>query len=195
MRYKSAIARAKQLIRDQIRHSEVPEDPGHAENALKWLLRLAPDADPALRLAALAHDIERARPNRIRRQDFDDYDHFKEMHAAIGARITARHLRLAGVPRGIRQETCRLVRYHESGGDPRSDLLKDADSISFFDHNLQAYLEREGFQEALRRATWGYARLSARGREQLALLSHPHPQVNEIISIVQREASRTKLAP
>ena len=34
-------------------------------------------------------------------------------------------------------EVSRLVEVHEVGGDPRSDLLKDADSISYFDVNLQ----------------------------------------------------------
>ncbi len=51
------------------------------------------------------------------------------------------------------------------GGDPRSDLLKDADSISYFDVNLPLYYQREGWQETKRRSSWGYRRLSARARE------------------------------
>jgi len=162
------LEKAFAMIRAQLKQSQVPEDPGHAENTLKWLLRLDPQADPALRLAALAHDIERSRPNRLRRQDFYDYDRFKAMHAAIGARMAASLFRGAGVHRSVRREACRLIRLHESGGDARSDLLKDADSISFFDHNLPAYFEREGMEETLRRATWGYARLSERGRRHVA---------------------------
>ncbi len=51
------------------------------------------------------------------------------------------------------------------GGDPSSDLLKDADSISYFDVNLPLYYQREGWAETKRRSLWGYRRLSARAKE------------------------------
>jgi hypothetical protein len=65
----------------------------------------------------------------------------------------------------IVDEACRLVEVHEVGGDPRSDLLKDADSISYFDVNLPLYYQREGWAETKRRSLWGYRRLSARARK------------------------------
>src|SRR5690625_3768004 len=160
----SIYARAKQLLRTRIAASPVPEDPGHAENTLYWLLQLDPEADQALRLAALAHDIERAREDRLQRHDWTDYDAFKAAHAAIGADITRKILLEAGMEPELREEVCRLVSRHESGGDPRSDLLKDADSLSYFDHNLPFYFQREGWNETLRRARWGYQRLSPRAR-------------------------------
>ena len=176
------IEKAFSLIRAQLKLSAVPEDSGHAENTLIWLLRLCPEADQALQLAALAHDIERSRANRLSRHDFSDYDAFKALHAAIGARIAARIFREAGVERAIGREACRLIRLHESGGDKRSDLLKDADSISFFDHNLPAYFEREGMDESLRRARWGYARLSARGRDHVARIRHSCPELQRVLA-------------
>lgn len=174
------IEKAYALVRTQLRLSDVPEDPGHAENTLEWLLHLHPEADDALRLAALAHDIERSRPDRLRRQDFDDYDEFKAMHAAMGARMAAGIFREAGIDQEVKEEACRLIRLHESGGDERSDLLKDADSISFFDHNLQAYFHREGVTEALRRARWGFGRLSSRGRHYVAQIHYEHPELRWI---------------
>ena len=48
---------AERKIRVLLERSRVPEDSGHAENTLKWVLLLRPDADPALRLAAIAHDV------------------------------------------------------------------------------------------------------------------------------------------
>jgi hypothetical protein len=69
------------------------------------------------------------------------------------------------VERHIVSEACRLVEVHEVGGDPRSDLLKDADGISYFDVNLPLYGRREGWAEAKRRSRWGYGRLSPRARE------------------------------
>ena len=69
------------------------------------------------------------------------------------------------VPQPIADEACRLVTLHEVGGDPRSDLLKDADSISYFDVNMPLYFQREGWDETKRRCVWGYRRLSSQGKE------------------------------
>ena len=162
----SNVGRAKRKIRAVIAGSRVPEDPRHADNTLEWLLHLEPDAGDALQLAALAHDIDRADDVRkIKRADFDDYDAFKAAHARNGAEILRPILNACGVPRDIADEACRLVEVHEVGGDPRSDLLKDADSISYFDGNLPLYYQREGWAETKRRSLWGYRRLSARAKE------------------------------
>ncbi|HEY9280503.1 MAG TPA: DUF4202 family protein [Eoetvoesiella sp.] len=169
-------------IRDILATSPVPEDPGHAENTLQWLLRLAPNADDALRLAALAHDIERARPSRLRREQFDDYDAFKAQHAETGARIASEILTESGIEPALRIEVCRLISRHEIGGDPRSDLLKDADSLSYFDHNLPLYFAREGWEETLRRARWGYQRLSMRARDHYDDIRHENPALQRLIA-------------
>ena len=71
------IAYAKRKIREVIAASKVPEDPAHADNTLEWLLKFDPTVDPAMQVAALAHDIDRAVEERkTRRSDFDDYDAF-----------------------------------------------------------------------------------------------------------------------
>jgi hypothetical protein len=158
--------RAKQKIRLVIAGSQVPEDPRHADNTLEWLLHLEPDANEALQLAALAHDIDRAIADiRVRRTDFDNYDAFKAAHARNSAKILRPILVTCDVERNIVDEACRLVQAHEVGGDPGSDLLKDADSISYFDVNLPLYFQREGWDETKRRSHWGYRRLSPRARE------------------------------
>ena len=157
---------AKQKIRAVIAGSRVPEDSCHADNTLEWLLRLESNAGDALQLAALAHDIDRADDVRkVKRADFDDYDAFKSAHARNSAEILRSILIRCDVEANIVDEACRLVEVHEVGGDLHSDLLKDADSISYFDVNLPLYYQREGWQETKRRSSWGYRRLSARARE------------------------------
>lgn len=158
---------AMAAIRQYIAGSSTPEDPAHADNTLHWLLRLKPDADVALQLAALGHDIDRASPDKVQRQDFADYDSFKAEHARHSAEILEELLHRHGIPAAITERTCELVRRHEVGGTPDADILKDADSLSYFDSNLPLYLRREGEQEALRRSIWGLQRLSDRA---LALL-------------------------
>jgi Domain of unknown function (DUF4202) len=147
-------------IRGYIAGSSTPEDPAHADNTLQWLLRLKPDADPALQLAALGHDIDRASPDKVQRRDFDDYDAFKAAHARHSAAILRDLLMQHALPSSLIDQTCELVACHEVGGSPDADILKDADSLSYFDTNLPLYLNREGEEEALRRSIWGISRLS-----------------------------------
>ncbi len=164
---------AKQKIRLVVRGSRVPEDSRHADNTLEWLLRLEPHADDALQLAALAHDIDRAKEEtKVKRADFDDYDAFKAAHARNGAEILRQILTACGVERHIVDEACRLVEVHEVGGDFRSDLLKDADSVSYFDVNLPFYYQREGWNETKRRSSWGYRRLSPTAKEIVKHIVH-----------------------
>lgn len=181
---------AKQKIRLIIAGSRVPEDPRHADNTLAWLLHLDPNADYALQIAALAHDIDRAiEETKVKRADFYDYDAFKAAHARNGAEILRPILVACGVERSVVEEACRLVTYHEKGGDPRSDLLKDADGISYFDVNLTFYSRREGWQETKRRALWGYRRLSARAKKILKSIRYKEEALTRLLSEVIQEST------
>ncbi len=181
----SNVGRAKRKIRAVIAGSRVPEDPRHADNTLEWLLRLEPDAGDALQLAALAHDIDRAiEESKVRRADFDDYDAFKAAHAQNGAKILRSILNACDVAGNIVDEACRLVKVHEVGGDPSSDLLKDADSISYFDVNRPLYYQREGWAETKRRSLWGYRRLSVRARKIVETISYGEAAMNRLLQEV-----------
>jgi uncharacterized protein DUF4202 len=173
---------AKQQIRAIISKSSVPEDPRHADNVLAWLLKLKPDADAALQVAALAHDIDRAdERTKIKRADFDDYDQFKAAHAHHSATILKQILHKCQVEQSIIDNACQLVEQHEVGGDPRSDLLKDADSISYFEVNMPLYFQREGYEETLYRCIWGYQRLSPKMQEVCQNITYSHDILNKIL--------------
>ena len=183
-----SVEAAKQRIREIVAGSRVPEDPRHAENTLAWLRTLAPQADQALQIAALAHDIDRAvEAQKVRRADYDgDYDAFKAAHAQHGAQMLQAILDQCAVAKPIADEACRLVSLHEIGGDPRADLLKDADSISYFKVNLPLYYQREGWEETLRRSLWGYRRLSAAMQKIAQNITYDNP----ILTRLLREAIR-----
>jgi Domain of unknown function (DUF4202) len=173
---------AKLQIRAIISKSSVPEDPRHADNVLTWLLKLKPDADEALQIAALAHDIDRAdEQTKIKRADFDDYDQFKAAHAHHSATILKQILHKCQVEQSIIDNACQLVEQHEVGGDPRSDLLKDADSISYFEVNMPLYFQREGYEETLYRCIWGYQRLSPKMQEVCQNITYSHDILNKIL--------------
>jgi hypothetical protein len=149
-------------IEEIISKSLVPEDPAHARNTLEWLLKLKPDADQALKIAVLGHDIERAIEERkVRPQNYPSYDDFKRAHALNSAQILREIMKECNINEELAEEVFSLVRYHETGGDSRTDILRDADSISFFQVNLPDYFVRNGVEETKRRCLWGYKRLPA----------------------------------
>ncbi len=49
-----------------------------------------------------------------------------------------------------------LVLYHEFGGNPDTNIIRDADSISCFDVNLPYYFQRHSEEETVFRIEWGY---------------------------------------
>ena len=184
-----SIERAKRRILEVVSGSEVPEDYPHAKDTLAWVLRLEPHAGPALQLAALGHDIDRAvKERKISRADYQDYDAFKAAHARNGAAILLEILAASGVAPSIAEEAGRLVILHEVGGNPQADLLKDADSISFFQVNLPLYFQREGWEEAKRRSVWGYRRLSPKMREVARSITHEQDELTRLLREAFAEA-------
>ncbi|MCZ6472241.1 MAG: DUF4202 family protein [SAR324 cluster bacterium] len=185
----SSTEQAIRTIRETIARSEVPEDPPHAEDTLRWVLKLDPKADQALQIAALAHDIDRAvTARKVHREEFTDYDEFKSAHARNGAIILREILQSSGVDDALCEEACRLVTLHEVGGDSRSDLLKNADSISYFSVNMPLYFQREGWEETKRRCVWGYHRLSGEMKRVAQSLTYEREELNKLLQTAIREA-------
>jgi len=180
----------KRKIRALISESGVPEDPVHAENVLDWVLQLISDADEVLQIAALSHDIDRAdERRRVQRTDFKDYNAFKAAHANNSAKILKEILHDCHVEQSFIDEACRLVERHEVGGDLRSDLLKDADSISYFEVNMPLYFQREGYEETLKRCIWGYHRLSPKIKEICRNMTYPQYPLVKILKEAIYKAS------
>ncbi len=180
--FEEARARVARILAD----SRVPEDFGHAHDVDRWVLRLRPEAagDWSLRLAAFAHDLDRALPDaeRVHREDFSDYDDFKAAHAANSARVLAGLMRKAGAPSRAVRDAAGLVLHHERGGaEPRLRLLCDADALSFFTHNLPFFLLREGEARALERMRWGAARLSPAGVRALRAFPFADPRIRRMV--------------
>jgi hypothetical protein len=168
----------------------VPEDSLHSENVLKWIIKLKSDADEALQIAAIAHDIDRADGHKkVKRNNFLDYNKFKLEHAKNSANILKGILIKCDVKQSIIDESCRLVEQHEVGGDLRSDLLKDADSISFFEINMPFYFRREGYEETLKRCIWGYNRLSPKMKKICQNITYSQQLLDNILKEAINKAS------
>ena len=110
----------------------------HLIRTLYWLGKLKPDADEALRIAAVSHDIERA----FRRKDVKEIVkkpggltstiYFKK-HEIRGAKIIGDYLEKKGAEKKLINRVKMLISRHEQGGNDDQNLLKDADSIGFFE--------------------------------------------------------------
>jgi len=181
----------KGKIEEVIQGSSVPEDPIHSKNTLKWLLKLKPDADESLKLAAIGHDIERAIEKRkVRRKDFKDYNIFKDAHAINSAKILAEIMQECNISKKMIDKVYFLVRHHETGGTKLVDILKDADSISFFDVNLPRYFVRNDLKEIKRRCLWGYKRLSDKGKRIVAGFDYQNKELNTLVRDCIKESEK-----
>ena len=162
------IKKAKQEILRCVAKSSIPEDLPHAKNTAKWVLRLNPQASQAMQIAALAHDIERAdEKHKIKRRNFNHYDKFKIAHALHSAYILKKILKKHDLDASLIHDACELVKQHEFGQDSPSNLLREADSLSYFEINLPYYFKREGWKETKRRCVWGLQRLSDENRKRI----------------------------
>jgi len=184
----------KRKIEEVIKGSSVPEDPIHSKNTLEWLLKLKPDANEGLKIAALGHDIERAIEKRkVRRQDYKDYDAFKDAHALNSANVLTEIMQACDVDKKMIDEVFFLVLHHETGGTDQVDILKDADSVSYFEVNLPHYFVRNNLKETKRRCLWGYKRLSDEGKKIVVELNYQNKEIESLLKVCIDECEQTIL--
>ncbi len=146
----------------------------HLRRTLYWLEQLQPEADPALRLAALCHDVQRAEEveSGAAHGVFTSLtgEAYLAHHQRQGARMVVEFLAHAGVDEDLVRRVAELVASHEVGGDDDRNALLDADSISFFENSVGYVLEMVGPGQTAaglrEKFEWMFARIrSARARE------------------------------
>ena len=183
------LKRIESQIEKIISKSQVPEDPVHSKNTREWVLKLKPEADMALQIAALGHDIERSESERkIRREDYIDYDEFKKVHSQKSAKILHEILLLYSIDKTIRDKVTNLVILHETGGNSEANILKDSDGISFFDVSLPFYFQRNSEKETALRMRWGYQRLSKCARSIVRNISYDNTKLAALFQKVILES-------
>lgn len=155
----------KTEILNILRESDLDLEAEHAENTLLWVKKLKPEASLALQIAALGHDLERGRPDRFKSEDFKDHAEYKKAHSEKGAEILEEILKKYKLDTKIIQEAANLVKIHEVGGTEDADILQDADSISFFDNNLEFYIGYKGLEGAKKQVKYKFERCSPRAQK------------------------------
>ncbi len=140
----------------------------HSKLTLKWCLYLKPDADNALQIAALAHDIDRAVTGITETYDLKDYskiNEFKAEHAKRSAKIISDLMKKFEFDEKTIEKVNRLVLNHEVGGDKETNILMDADSIAYFDYNINGYFKKNGKEKTKNKVKFMYRRLSEKAKK------------------------------
>lgn len=153
----------------------VRADYDHALDTWQWILRLDPEADLAVQLAALFHDVERLSSEADARVEHHatDYQAFKDDHAERGAELADALLSWVGADAAVREKTVRLIAAHEHPPEPGDAdfaalaLLNDADALSFFSLNSAGYLDYFGPEATARKVAYTLRRLRPESRRYL----------------------------
>jgi hypothetical protein len=178
----------KKRIAELLVRSSFSEDPFHSVNTHEWVLMLMPDADEALQIAALGHDIERAdERRRVKAYGYDSYREFKEAHALNSAQILAELMEGTGIDEHLTGDVARLVAHHEFGGDLREEVLKNADTLSFFQVCLPLYFDRHGSERTRKRLVWGYRKLPSELRRLVTEMEFMDLQLEELVRMSTSE--------
>ena len=167
---------AEQFVIDSFNKANKSGQIPHFLQTVHWIKVLKPDADDALLISAVAHDIERA----YRKQDMEEkkrlYSYtdpeFFRLHEERGAEIIGDFLKQQGATAEIIKRVKMLVSRHEEGGNDDQNLLKDADSVSFFETNISLFLTKHvqdvGKEKVREKFDWMYNRITSEKAKQIA---------------------------
>jgi hypothetical protein len=173
------IDRAREWVVEQYPYNRV-----HLIRSLGWLDRVAPGSSEAVRLATLTHDMERAFPGPDQPVctafSGPAIVEYERLHSARSARIVGEWLRQQGASAPLVTEVERLIEAHEVGGWPEANLVQAADSLSFFDSNVDLFLE---FVESGRFSAEEVAKKFDLSRDRIQI-----PALRELIEPMYRQA-------
>ena len=167
----------------------------HFERTIDWLKELKSDVDEPMLIAAYAHDIERAfrdadsQEDFFKDKEFNDKD-FLAAHQIKGAEIISDFLKKQNYPEDKIKRIYNMIRRHEEEGDEESDLIKDADSISYLENNAAKHTKwtsNLGIDKVKRKIDWMYSRISSDKAKALA-----GPYYEKVLKIFESYASPKK---
>lgn len=129
-------------------------------------------------IAAIAHDIERARrikeyEERFKQSEkgFMDQGHMK-YHQDKGAEVISDFLREQGAGVEFIDRVASLISRHEVGGSDDQNILKDADSISYFEVNagrfIKKHLKNVGKEKIRKKFDWMFNRITSENAHEIA---------------------------
>lgn len=163
------IEKVKQFVKESFEKSVNNKRMEHFERTVYWVQQLKPDADEVILVAAYAHDVERAFRKTNTNQTFQAHElndyRIIENHQREGARIMTEFLGKEGYENKKIERIANMICKHEIGGDEESDLIKDADSISFLEVNAIRFMRKHvavlGKAKTERKIKWMFERITS----------------------------------
>lgn len=148
----------------------------HFVRTAYWVEKLKP-GDEALKIAGVAHDAERifrtetSEIVRHKSKGFTDRK-FLDLHQKLSADKIAEFLASVNAPKNLIDRVCHLVIKHEDGGDEDQNILKDADSVSFFENNVELFvnekLAENGYNNVKHKFEWMFDRITTNQAREFA---------------------------
>jgi CRISPR/Cas system-associated endonuclease Cas3-HD len=132
------IVKTQQFVRKSF--SKNTNDIIHALRTAYWIKKLKPDADDALIVAGLTHDIERAVYGDWKKGS--DNPKLLQKHQRLSALIAKKFLKELGADRKFCQQVAGLILHHETGGQPDENILCDADCLAFLEKKAKRILNQ-----------------------------------------------------
>ena len=136
----------------------------HFERTVFWLEKFLPNHGEAERIAAYAHDIERAFRDETKKapEDYLDID-FLRSHEEGGAEIMRKFLTEKWASSEFVAKVVHMISRHEEGWDELQNALMDADSVSFFETNAENFVRKkvlaEWYEKVKPKLEWMYSRI------------------------------------
>lgn len=147
----------------------------HFERAVFWYEKFLPTFTEAHKIAAYAHDIERAFRDEEKKapENYLDEDFLKH-HQEKGAEIMNSFLKKEGASEELISKVAHLISKHEVGGDEEQNALMDADSVSFMETNAEMFVNKkagvEGYEKVKEKLDWMFNRIkSGQARKEATL--------------------------
>ena len=120
--------------------SEQAREVVHARRRSEWLLRLVPDADDLVRIAARALHVRRwAIPRSEYPMGRAGYHEWRRALAKFHAATTAKILNDLGFAASEMDKAARLIRTKGASADPERQALEDVACLAFFEFDLEAF--------------------------------------------------------
>lgn len=162
-------------VRDFVEASFGEQKMAYFDRTVYWVTVLKPEADEAMLIAAVSHDLGRALFSEEQKALLEKYsfisDEFLFFHQEKSAEAITGFLKEKEAEIELIRKVKFLVMQHEFGGNEDQNILKDADSISFFETNAQSFVEKKttvGVARVKEKFEWMFFRISSAQAREIA---------------------------
>jgi hypothetical protein len=140
----------------------------HALDTWQWVLRLAPQADLAIQIAALFHDFDRLGADTRERLEHRAPEQRGIRPAGRGTTRVYEMLMRIGMKRETTGRVCDILDHDELRvAESELALLNDADALSFLSLNSATYVDYFGLAQTRRKVAYTLSRLGAEAKTKL----------------------------